>query len=130
MCRVGHSLFDSRVNHDIKVTGLDFDTPEFLEWNPADPLDCDVWATAGVGNEKGSVLFQLHICTPASIKRIENKRHCFLLERYAGKEDLIARLDDFILEKTSGWAGNPYRVLAGLWCSEYGKYDKRGHLIG
>src|SRR5262245_52387377 len=26
-----------RVNHDLKVRGLDFDTPEFLEWKPEDP---------------------------------------------------------------------------------------------
>jgi Immunity protein 8 len=118
------------VNHDLKVTGLDFDTAEFLEWNPTDPEDCEVWVTANVGNEKGGVLFQLHICTPVSIKRIENKRHCFLLEHYAGKADLISRLDDFILEKTSGCTGDPYHVLARLWRSEYGKYDKRGRLIG
>jgi hypothetical protein len=118
------------VNHDIKVRGLDFDTPEFVEWNPENPLDCDIWATATVGSEEGSALFQLHICTPASIKRIENKRHCFLIEQYAGKADLIARLDDFIVEKTKGCAGDPYRVLARLWRWEYGNYDERGQLIG
>jgi hypothetical protein len=118
------------VSHDLKVMGLDFAAPEFLEWNPEDPLDCDVWATASVGDGEGSVLFQVHICTPASIKRVENKRHCFLIEHYAGTADLIARLDAFIAEKTRGCTGDPYRVLAGLWRSEYGKYDKRGHLIG
>ena len=110
--------------------GLDFSTPEFLEWNPKDPLDCDVWATASVGDGKGSVLFQVHICTLASIKRVENKWHCFLIEQYFGTADLIARLDAFIAEKTRGYAGDPYRVLAALWRSEYGKYDKRGRLIG
>jgi len=118
------------MNHDIKVIGLDFDTPEFLEWNPENPLDCDVWATASVGDEKCSVLFQIHICTPASIERLENKRHCFLIEEYAGKADLTARLDGFITKKIKGCTGDPYRVLARLWRSEYGKYDKRGQLIG
>jgi hypothetical protein len=44
------------MNQELKVSGLDFDTPEFLEWNPEDPLDCDVWATASIGGEGGSVL--------------------------------------------------------------------------
>jgi hypothetical protein len=114
-----------------KVMDLDFDTPEFLEWSPGDPLDCEVWATASVGYEQGpgSVLFQIHICTPVSIKRLENQRHCFLIEQYAGKADLIARLDGFIAEKTKGCTGDPYRVLAKLWRSEYGKYDQRGGFI-
>jgi hypothetical protein len=118
------------VKHELRVTALDFDTPEFLEWKPDDPLDSDVWATAGIGDERGSVLFQLHICTTASMKRIENKRHCFVIEHFAGKTDLIAGLDDFIAEKTRGCTGDPYRILAGLWLYEYGKYDERGRLIG
>jgi Immunity protein 8 len=118
------------VNHDLKVRGLDFDTPEFLEWKPEDPLDCDVWAHVEIGDERGGVLFQLHICTAASMKRIENKRHCFVIEQFAGKTDLIARLDSFIAEKTKGCTSDPFFVLAKFWRYEYGKYDKRGHLIG
>jgi hypothetical protein len=118
------------VNHDIKVRGLDFDTPEFLEWNPENPLDCSIWATASVGTEKSSSLFQLLICTPTSIKRAENKRHCFLIKQYAGKADLIVRLDEFIVEKAKGCTGDPYRILARFWRWEYGKYDKRGQLVG
>jgi hypothetical protein len=114
----------------LKIVGIDFDSPEFLEWNPSDPLDCDVWATVSVGGERGSVLFQIHVCTSASMKRVENKRHCFVIDQFAGKSDLIARLDAFIDEKTRGCAGDPCRILAELWCSEYGKYDKRGTLIG
>lgn len=118
------------MNQDLKVRGVDFDTPEFLEWKPEDPLDCDVWATANVGDDRGGLLFQIHICTSAAMKRVENKRHCFVIEQFAGKADLIARLDAFIEEKTKGCAGDPYRVLAALWRYEYGKYDKRGNLIG
>ena len=118
------------MNKDLKVRGVDFDTPESLDWNPDDPLDCNVWATASVGNEKGSVLFQIHICTAASMKRIENKRDCFMLQEWVGVPDLIERLDAFISEKTKGCTGDPYRVLARFWRSEYGKYDKRGHLNG
>jgi hypothetical protein len=111
------------------VIGLDFDTPEFLEWNPADPLDCEVWATANVGDESGGALFQIHICTSASIKRIENKRQCFVIDQYAGVPDLIARLDSFIAEKTKGCTGDPCWALARLWRYEYGKYDTRGQLV-
>ena len=118
------------VNHELKVRGLDFDTPEFVEWNPADPLDCDVWATAGVGNEHGSMLFQMHIITTAAMMRIRNKRHCFVIECYAGKAALVAHMDSFIADKTRDCTGDPYCVLAGLWRSEYGNYDKRGQLIG
>jgi len=118
------------VTYKLRVTGLDFDTPEFLEWTPDDPLDCDVWATASIGDESGSALFQLHFCTAAAMKRIENKRHCFVIELFAGKADLIARLDAFIAERTRGCTSDPYRILAGLWLYEYGKYDERGHLVG
>jgi hypothetical protein len=113
----------------MKVIGLDFDTPEHVEWHPANPLDCEVWATANIGNNKGGGLFQIHICTPMSIKRIDNKRHCFLIEHYADAADLVARLDSFIAEKTKGCTGNPYWVLAKLWRYEYGKYDARGQLV-
>ena len=115
--------------HDLRVMGLDFDTPEFLEWKPDDPLDCDVWATAGIGDERGSVLFQIHICSAASMKRIENKRHCFVIEQFSGMTDLVARLDAFIAEKTRGCTGDPYRVLARLWRYEYGKYDEGGQFV-
>jgi Immunity protein 8 len=118
------------VKNYLKVRGLDFDTPEFLEWKPEDPLDCDVWVHVEIGDERGGVLFQLHICTAASMKRIENKRHCFVIDQFACKADLIARLDSFIAEKTKGCTTNPYYVLAKFWLYEYGKYDKRGHLIG
>lgn len=117
------------MNHDLNVRGLDFDTPEFLDWNPENPLDCDVWATANIGTEEAGSLFHLHICTPASIRRIENKRHCFLIEHYTGKADLITRLNAFIAEKTNGRTEDPYWVLSRLWRWEYGKYDKRGQLV-
>jgi hypothetical protein len=110
--------------------GLDFDTPEFLEWKPDDPFDCDVWATASIGDERSSVLFQIHICTAASIERIEKKRHCFVIEQFTGMADLIAHLDAFIAEKLRGCTGDPYRILARLWIYEYGKYDDRGNLVG
>ena len=115
--------------NDLQVIGLDFDTPEFSEWNPNDPLDCEVWATANIGDEKGGALFQIHICTPASIKRVENKRQCFVIDQFAGVPDLIARLNSFIAEKTKCYTGDPYWLLARLWRYEYGNYDKRGQLI-
>ena len=42
------------MSQNLSVIGLDFDTPEFTEWNPDDPLDCEVWATANIGDEKGA----------------------------------------------------------------------------
>jgi hypothetical protein len=116
-------------NPDFKVMSLDFDTPEFREWNPADSLDCDVWATAGIGNERGTALFQIHICTAAAMRRIDDKRHCFVIDEYPGVAKLIAHLDEFIDEKTKGCTGDPYRLLAQVWRHEYAKYDARGQLI-
>jgi hypothetical protein len=116
-------------NDDIKIKGLDFDTPESLEWNPIDPLDCDVWAHAVVGANEWSNLYQLHICSHAAMKRIDNKQHVFVIERYAGKEDLIARLNDFIVQKTSRSTSDGLVILTQFWRWEYGKYDKRGKLL-
>src|SRR3954453_23783950 len=59
----------TRVRYEIRVTGLDFDTRELLQWKPDAPLDCYVWATANICDEGGSALFQLHFCTAASMKR-------------------------------------------------------------
>ena len=121
---------NKHMTHVLKVMGLDFDTPEFQEWRPDDTLDCDVWATASIGDERGSVLFQIHICTAASMRRIEKKRHCFVIEQFIGKADLIARLDAFIAEKIIGCSSDPCRILAKLWIYEYGQYDVRGNLVG
>jgi Immunity protein 8 len=113
----------------MRVVHLDFHDAEGHEWHPEDPMDCEMWATVDVGDERGAASFQIHICTPLSIKRIDNQRQCFLIERYTGRADLISQLDRFIIEKTKGCTGDPYRALAHFWLWEYGRYDAREKFI-
>lgn len=115
---------------EIRVMRLEFETPGYQEWNPDDPLDCAITVTANIGDESGACFFGIHVCTPASIKRMENKRWCFLIDEYAGEADLIRQLDQFIAEKLRGCTGDPFRVLGKLWWWEYGKYDSKGQLVG
>jgi len=100
------------------------------DWLPEDPWDCELWTTVDVGDDSGSASFQIHVCTPTSIARFPDKRHCFLIEEYLGPKPLIIRLDEFIAMKTDSAPGDPYWELAHVWRWECGKYDHHGHLIG
>ena len=101
------------------VVGIDFDTAQVSDWTPDDPLDCEVWANVNVGDERGAAYFQLHICTPQSIRRIADKRNAFVIDEFVGIPDLIARLDAFIEAKLKDVSGDPYQALAKYWRWEY-----------
>jgi len=104
---------------DFHVVGIDFDTPKFNDWHPQDTRDCEVWATANIGNDRGAALYQSHICTPQSIRRIASKRHCFMIEQFRGVPDLIDQLNAFIESKIAKKAGDPYYLLSKHWLWEY-----------
>jgi hypothetical protein len=105
---------------DFHVVSIDFDTPEFHDWQPDDPQDCEVWATVSVGDYRGTALFYVHICTPSSMPRIDNKRHCFTIKEFRGVPDLVERLNAFIEERIPAHApGDPYYLLSKHWLWEY-----------
>jgi hypothetical protein len=106
---------------DFHVVRIDFDTPDFHEWRPEDPFDCEVWATAAVGDDSGTAYFQLHICTPLSIRRIADKRYTFLIDEFRGVTDLVTQLNDFIEGKIAHRPGDPYQLLSKYWLWEYAK---------
>jgi hypothetical protein len=104
---------------DMHVVSIDFDTEEFHDWNPRDPSDCEVWTHVNVGNDRGASYFQVHICTPQSIRRIENKRFCFSIDEFRGAHDLVERLDQFIEDRVANKPGDPYHILSKHWAWEY-----------
>lgn len=106
---------------EFHVVSIDFDTPEWHDWRPSDSLDCEVWATATIGDDQGTSYYQLHICTPASIRRITDKRYCFMIDEFRGVEDLVKRMDEFIEAKISNKPGDPFELLAKHWHWEYSK---------
>lgn len=104
----------------LRITDYDFnDVDDPIAWTPDDPSDFDLWITVTVGDDEGGSNFQVHICTPKSIRRIREKRACFVVDCWAGTDDLIARLDEFIAEKTSATHKDPYHTLANHWIWEY-----------
>ena len=103
------------------VVGIDFDTPDSHEWRPEDPFDCEVWATVAVGDDTGTSDFQLHICTPLSIRRVANKRYAFLIDEFRSVSDLVTQLNDFIDSKAANRPGDPFQLLAKHWLWEYAK---------
>jgi hypothetical protein len=110
---------------DFHVVHIDFDTPEVLEWHPQDPFDCDVWATAMVGDDRGTNYFQLHICTPLAVRTIADKRCLFLIDEFRGVTDLVAQLDAFIEAKIANRPGDPFLLLSNHWQWEYGPIRRR-----
>ena len=104
---------------EFHVVGIDLDTPESNDWHPHDPLDCEVWATAMIGDDRGAACFQLHICTPLSIRRIADKRHCFMIDEFVGVNELVQQLSDFIAAKVGNQPGDPYALLSKYWLWEY-----------
>jgi hypothetical protein len=110
---------------DFHVVTIDFRTPELLDWRPDDPRDCEVWATVSVGDDHGTGNFDVHICTPEAIRRIENKRYCFTIDEFHGVPDLVARLDAFIEERVPAhMPGDPFYHLSRYWLWEYARQSR------
>jgi Immunity protein 8 len=105
----------------MRVVHIDFDTEEWSTWKPDDPTDCEVWATVMVGDENGTNYYQIHVCTPRSIRRIGDKRHCFMIDEFRGVDELVAKLNVFI-ESKAGAAVDPFAALSKHWKWEYENY--------
>lgn len=113
----------------MRVVWIDFHNHD-KDWVPDDCWDCEMWATVDVGDETGAASFQVHVCTHTAVTRLDDKRHCFLIDEYLGLQSLVDRLDKFISQTVHSIPGDPYRELGRVWLWEYGKYDQRGRLIG
>ena len=90
-----------------------------LDYQPDDIYDFDFWITVNVGDGVAGCLYQVHICTSLSIKQIQNKRGCFLVEEWEGLDLLIAKMNKFIkkvLEKNP--SDDPNFVLSKYWLWE------------
>jgi hypothetical protein len=48
-----------------------------------------------VGDEVAGNLYQVHICSPISIKRIQNKKGCFMIDQCEGLPHLVIRMNEF-----------------------------------
>jgi hypothetical protein len=107
----------------LRVIDFDFnDVADVAGWSPDDPEDFDEWITVTVGDESGGSNYQVHLCTPASIRGIDDKRGCFLVSEWEGVDDLVVRLDEFILERTANSLDDPDHVLAKYWLWEYASW--------
>ena len=100
------------------ITGYDFDDVDGSP--PEDPSDFDFWMTVTVGDERGGSSFQLHVCSPAAIGGIADKKALFVLDEWRGEHDLIARLDAFIADELRKHPGDdPYEAPSRHWLWEY-----------
>lgn len=104
----------------MKVINYTFHDVDDLEaWQPEDIYDFDQWMMATVGDENGGSDYQLHICTPVSISRLESKRHVFMIDRWEGIPELIQKLNEFIQSIEDGTTNVLEHELAKHWAWEY-----------
>ena len=92
-------------------------------WIPDEPWNIDEWITVTVGDSAGGSNYQVHVCTPTSIKGQDKKRNLFMIDEYVGTEQLIRELDDFVQRVEKGTTGDPMHALARHWAWEYGSVD-------
>lgn len=104
----------------LSVTDFWFNNIQDIDsWKPERPWDFEEWIGVTVGNDKGGTDFQVHVCTPTSIKRIDDKRFFFLIDEYTGVDDLAEALNQFISKINEEPTSNPIDVLATHWAWEY-----------
>ncbi len=104
----------------MKVTNLWFnDVLNAEDWSPTDPNDFEESIGLTVGDENGGTDFQVQVCTPVSIKRLEKKRYIFMIEKWRGLPDLIRRFDAFIREIETDPTIDLYNELSKHWLWEY-----------
>ena len=104
----------------------DIDDPE--SWIPEDSLDINEWIGVTIGDEVGGSDFQVHICTPISIRGIQEKRAIFMLDEYCGLNDLIPKLACAIAS-TSASQRNSFAAVFSKTRTIFGeKCVEPGHL--
>ena len=107
----------------LRVINLRFnDIFEPESWMPDEPWDMEEWVTVTVGDASGGSDFQVHVCTPTSMTRIDDKKGLFVIDAYAGLDDLIARLNNFISDIESDPTHDPMHRLAEHWLWEYSDF--------
>ena len=105
----------------LKVIDISFND-QSIEWEPEDPSDFEEWITINVGEQGAGNWYQIHICTPKSIKSFDSKRHVFMVDQWLGLDNLVSQLNDFIKSKLdSNFKDDPYLHLSNFWQWEYGK---------
>jgi len=104
---------------------------EYDSWQPEDPCYLDEWVKVLVGQEDGEGhWFQVHLCTHASISRIDKKEYLFPVSYWESIDDLIVKLDKYIfdtlpnnlnLENENDY-GLAMQNLSKHWHWEYANY--------
>ena len=97
----------------------DVDDPE--NWHPEDVFDFEEWIAVTVGEEQAGTDFQVHVCTPVSIARLESKRNVFMIDRWEGIPSLIEQLNGFITDLERESTTVIEHELAKHWLWEYGE---------
>jgi hypothetical protein len=100
---------------------FDYDLHDYeLDFQPADIYDFEFWMTVNVGDGIAGTLFQVHICSPISIKRIEDKKGCFIVDQWEGLQHLISQMNVFVGKVTDqNNTDDPYLILSRHWLWEY-----------
>ena len=100
---------------------FDYDLNDLdLEYNPDDIYDFEFWINVNIGDGVAGNYYQVHICTPISIKGIRDKRNIFMVDQWKGLSKLIEHMNEFIkkeIDKSS--TEDPYIVLSKCWHWEY-----------
>ena len=83
----------------LKVLDIEINDREST-WQPEDPNDFDEWVTVNIGEKEAGNLYQIHLCTAISIRRLDVKRNLFMLEQWISLDDIIEKINVFIQETT------------------------------
>ncbi len=100
---------------------FDYDLHDYgLDFQPDDIYDFEFWITVNVGDGVAGNLFQAHICSPISIKRIQDKKGCFKIEKWEGLPQLITKMNEFIDNVIDNFSpDDSYMLLSRHWLWEY-----------
>ena len=109
----------------LRVLSYDFnDVTDVGTWAPEDPFNIDEWLNVTVGDDSGGSNYQVHLCTPVSIRHIRNKRHCFMIDSWAGTSTLERELNAFVERIEAETTDNVIHTLARHWQWEYGEVPR------
>ena len=105
---------------DFHVFDFDFhDHP--ADFEPDDEIDFEFCMTITVGDGHAGSNYQVHVCTPLSLPRLEEKRAIYLIDRWPGQRGLIDGLNARIAKVIEdARTHDPFHALARQWLWEYG----------
>lgn len=91
-----------------------------LGWEPEDIFDFEEWLSITIGEDGAGNDYQVHVCTPVSISRIEKKDSIFMVDKWDGLKSIENKINEFIAsELADNVKDNPYYVLSKHWRWEY-----------